>query len=305
MAALVVAALALGLAACGTDGSGTDASGRLRVVAAFYPLQWIAERVGGRHVVVTNLTTPGVEPHDLELTPRDIAAVDDAALVLHLSGFQPAVDGAIADTKAPAFDVADHTDLDLTLASAEHGSEESPGGGDHPATDPHVWLDPIRLAEVVDALADTLADRDPAHVAAYRANAAATVADLRRLDRAYRAGLANCANRHLVTGHAAFGYLAHRYHLTQVAIAGISPDTEPSAGQLAAVTRAVERHHVRTVYTETLVSPAVAEAIADEAGVATAVLDPIEGITDDSAGDDYLAVMRSNLATLRAGQPCA
>lgn len=282
------------VAAAGEAGSPTGGE-RLRVTASFYPLQFVAERVGGERVAVTGLTEPGAEPHDLELTPQDVAGLSRAALVVYLSGFQPAVDEAVAQAGAgAAFDAAPAADLDLA----------APEGEDGHGPDPHFWLDPTRLAGVADALAARLGEADPGGGQAYRAGAARLRGELERLDAQLRAGLASCADRDLVTSHTAFGYLARRYGLRQVGITGLTPEGEPSPADLAAVTRFVRDNDVRTVYSETLVSPAVARTLAAETGARTAVLDPLEGLTASSAGEDYLAVMRANLATLRKGQPC-
>lgn len=302
-------AAGLGLAACGssspetTSGAGPSGDeGSLRVVAAFYPLQYAVEQVGGDRVAVANLTKPGAEPHDLELNPQDVAAVADADLVVYLGGFQPAVDDAVASEAGDrAFDVTPAARLDLTGVEEEEG-EDDHGGGE--VTDPHFWLDPTRLADVGDALADRLAEADPERADAYAANAATFRRDLEALDAELAAGLSSCANTDIVTSHQAFGYLAQRYGLTQVGITGLSPEAEPDAATVARVADFVTENNVATIYYETLVSPAVAETVADETGAKTAVLDPIEGIGDASAAQDYLGVMRANLAALKAGQPC-
>jgi len=287
--ALVVASAALLLGGCASADAGDDA--RMPVTAAFYPLQFVAERVGGEHVRVTSLTKPGVEPHDLELTPRAVGSLADAAAVVYLVGFQPAVDEAVRSQAADAaLDVTPAARLTLTTAEGH--------------ADPHFWLDPTRLADVADAVADDLARRDPANAADYRANAAALVADLHELDAEYRTGLAQCRTRELVTGHAAFGYLAERYDLHQEGVAGVSPDIEPDAASLRDLSAHVRDAGVTTVYSESLVSPALAETVAREAGAKVAVLDPLEGITTASRGADYLEVMRADLQTLRAGQEC-
>jgi zinc transport system substrate-binding protein len=299
----VAAALTLALAVtgCGAAGAG-DEEGRLGVAAAFYPLQWVAERVGGARAEVDSLTPPGAEPHDLELGPRDLVALGEADLVVYLGGFQAAVDQAVdqeaADTSLDVAKVA-------RLESA--GGERAEEGADdeHGATDPHFWLDPTRLADVADAVASRLGDVDPSHAAGYRQRAADLRSDLEALDREMAAGLADCTSTDLVTSHEAFGYLAARYGLHQVGISGLSPDAEPSPGAVAEVAAFVEEHDVRTIYYETLVSPEVAETVARETGAGTAVLDPLESLTDESAGDDYLAVMRSNLQTLQRGQGCS
>ncbi|MGY1642043.1 metal ABC transporter substrate-binding protein [Geodermatophilus sp. SYSU D00703] len=308
---VIAAATTLLLAGCGGSGTGGGDSEGLTVVAGFYPLEWAAERVGGDRVGVSSLTPPGAEAHDLELTPQDVAAVAQADLLVYLDGFQPALDEA-AETEAAgsAWDAGQAADLSLTSEEHSHegegadAEEHAADGGEAPV-DPHFWLDPTRLAAVGDALADRLTELDPDGAATFEENAAALRADLEGLDAEVQAGLANCAVDTLVTSHDAFGYLADRYGLRVVGISGLSPSQEPSPAQLAEIATLVREEGVTTVYTETLVDPAVAETVAAEAGVRTAVLDPLEGLTDDSAGADYLSVMRGNLATLQEGQSCS
>jgi zinc transport system substrate-binding protein len=304
-AAAVLAVGGCGAASGGTDGQpagdGSAHAGRsdggVHVAVAFYPLEFVTHRVGGDRVDVTNLTRPGTEPHDLELDPRDVAGLTEADLVVYLSDFQPAVDDAVAAQGVDALDVAGPADLSLAAAGDQHA-------GDQHAVDPHFWLDPLRLAAVGDAVAARLAEADPPGAPAYRAGAQALHTDLAALDAELDAGLRSCAVTTLVSAHSAFGYLADRYGLTQVGIGGLSPDSEPDPRTLARVAELVADRGVTTVYAETLVDPAVAETVAAEAGARTAVLDPVEGLTDSSAGDDYLEVMRANLDTLREGQSC-
>jgi zinc transport system substrate-binding protein len=298
------------LTACGSGAEGAAAEGP-DVVASFYPLQFVTQRIAGDRAQVTSLTPPGAEPHDLELEPQDVAAVTEADLVVYLKGFQPAVDEAVAGEGGDAgVDVTPAARLDLAAVPEDHeGEAEAEGGAEGEAEgaagrDPHFWLDPTRLAAVADLVADRLAGVDAEGAATYRANAEKLRAELEALDGELRAGLATCTNKDLVTSHQAFGYLAQRYGLTQVGITGLSPDAEPQPADLARVTDFVRQHQVRTIYYETLVSPAIARTVAGETGARTAVLDPLEGLTEDSDGEDYLAVMRSNLAHLREGQPC-
>jgi zinc transport system substrate-binding protein len=297
---LVALVVMMSVSACSGPSRASD--GRLQVAAAFYPLQWIAEQVGGTHVDVTSLTKPGAEPHDLELTPKEVGSVIDADVVVYLSGFQPAVDDAVGQAhRRAAFDARGPANLDLTYTPIEDGRARSDLAG---SSDPHFWLDPTRLAAVADALAHRLAERDPAHAAAYAANARSVAATLGTLDRQFARALRTCTSKNLVTSHNAFGYLARRYGLHQVAITGLTPDQEPSPRDLARTTGFVQDHHVRTIYVETLASPATADAVARETGARTDVLDPIEGLNNASRGRDYLGIMRSNLATLVRDQPC-
>jgi len=284
------AATALLTAGCSTD----DGHGEgLQVVAGFYPLEWTAARVGGDLVQVTSLTPPGAEAHDLELAPKDVGAIVDADLLVHLKGFQPAVDDAAAN------EAADHS---WDAGSAAHLVPVD--GSDDGAVDPHFWLDPTRLADVGDALAGQLAKVDPQHADTYEQNAADLRADLEGLDGEISDALADCRVDTLVTSHEAFGYLADHYGFEMVGISGISPAQEPDPAALAQIADLVEQRGVTTVYTETLVDPSVAETVADEAGVRTAVLDPLEGLADASAGD-YLDVMRADADVLREGQACS
>jgi zinc transport system substrate-binding protein len=312
---VALAAGALVLAGCGSeqaDGAGTtqDAEGGLTVLAGFYPLEFVTARVGGDRVSVSSLTPPGVEAHDLELAPRDVARIGDADLVVHLEGFQPAVDEAVSqEASDSSFEVGAVADLDVEVGEHSHeGTDEAHAEDDddhtHDATDPHFWLDPTKLAAVAEGTADRLAELDPEGEQGFRDNAADLVAELEALDEEMTMGLSTCETRTMVVSHEAYGYLAARFDLEQVGISGLTADDEPSAAQMAELVAFVRDNDIRTVYYETLVSPDVADTIAAEAGVETAVLDPIEGLTDESQGSDYLEIMRANLANLQAGQPC-
>ena len=316
--ALSASALLLLAAGCGDDSDGgSGANGdAVSVVASFYPLQFVAEEVGGDLVDVANLTPAGTEPHDLELTPKDTASLQDAALVVYLDGFAPAVDEAIESVAGgQAFDVSGSARLDLDATEDDHdpehddeeaaGAEEAGDEHDHGGADPHFWLDPTRLADVADAVAERLAELDPEHAADFTANAAELRAELEALDAEFTTALEPCTDRHLVTSHTAFGYLADRYGFEQLGISGLTPEEEPSPAELAKVADFVKANDVTTIYYETLVDPAIAETVAAETGAATAVLDPIEGLSESSAGSNYCEVMRSNLQSLRSGQRCA
>lgn len=260
--------------------AGAAPSGRPTVVAGAYPLAWLAQRVGGADVRVVDLVRPGVEPHDIELTPRQMGEVQDAAVVVLLHGFQPALDDAAGSGAAV---------LDLAKTAGETGH------------DPHVWLDPVRMQAMAAALADRLAARDPGHASSYRSRAAALDADLTALDRDFRTALTGCARKDIVTSHAAFGYLAGRYGLVQHGISGLSPDAEPSPARLADITRFARDHHVTTIFFEALVDPRVAQTVAAEVGARTAVLDPVEGVRGH---DDYLSVQRRNAQALHDALGC-
>jgi zinc transport system substrate-binding protein len=294
LALSVTAGCAGRAAAAGFTGS------RLNVVTAFYPLRFLADGIGGGTVNVTDLTKPGAEPHDVELNPRQVAQIADAGVVVYLKGFQPAVDRAVAqEARGRALDAASVVPL-LPLNTSTDGKAETETAH---GMDPHVWLDPRRFATIADAIAARLASADPAHAAAYTARGAALHTELDALDAEFAARLGTCARREIVTSHSAFNYLATRYALTQVGITGISPEAEPSPRRLAAVSAEARRTGTTTIFFETLVSPKVAETLAREVGARTAVLDPLEGLTEPGA--DYFSVMRGNLAALTTALGCS
>lgn len=319
--AMLVATLALGVVASGcaafSDEAPREGSG-LRITAAFYPLQFVSERVAGDRATVTDLTSPGQEPHDLELSVRASADLADADLVVYERGFQPAVDtGVDENATGETLDAADVVDLqpldhdghDHDHGEHEHEEAEEAEGAEHEHgidgdLDPHFWQDPLLLADLGDATAEKLAALDPEHADTYHANAADLRSDLEALDADYTAGLASCERRTVVVSHDAFGYLA-TYGLDLASIAGLSPDAEPTPADLRDLQDLVATDGITTIFSETLASPKLAETLAADAGVKTAVLDPIEGLTDSSGGADYLSVMRDNLAALRAANDCS
>jgi zinc transport system substrate-binding protein len=309
-APLVIAALAL--SACGPGrssnpgGPGKARADQLAVVASFYPLQFATQQIGGDHVAVTSLTGPGAEPHDIELTPQDVATVSKAKLVVYEKGLQGAVDKAVESQGGDrGLDVSSAANLDLLFQPAVGGPAPPSGENAPGSTDPHFWLDPQRYSDVAKVITGRLSRVDPASKVDYAKNAKAFEDKLAALGAEFTAGLANCQRKDIITSHAAFGYLAQRFGLKQIAINGLSPDQEPKAADLAAVSTYARAHGVTTIYAETLVSPAIAQTVANEAGAKMATLDPIEGLTDKSAGKDYFEVMGSNLKALQAGQGCS
>ncbi len=297
---------ALLLAGCGSGDSGSGS--KTSVVASFYPLAFVAEQVGGSHVDVDNLTSPGAEPHDLELKPKQVGVVQDADLLVYEKDFQSAVDQAVEqadrDDKGTV-EVTSIVKMQEALEGAE-GHEHEEEGHDHAdeGEDPHVWLDPLNMIAITESVRAKLTKIDPDHAAAYTKNAATLTSKLKALDESFTTGLADCKITKIVTSHAAFSYLAHRYGLQQVAIAGIDPSNEPSSGQLADIVDLVRKDKITTVFTEELVSPAIADTVTKETGVKTATLDPIEGLSDETADETYLTLMANNLAVLTKANDC-
>ena len=280
----VLFCVGVGLAAATLSGCGGEARAGTTIVTAFYPLAYAAEQVAGTGVTVESLTPPGAEPHDIELSARSVGRLRDASLVVYVGdGFQPAVERAVASRARRSLDVLSGVRERRSGAGAE--------------IDPHVWLDPLRFATIAREIARALGTP---------AAADALVGRLHALDREYRTSLARCARREIVTSHAAFGYLADRYGLAEVPLVGLQPEAEPGPRDVERLVREVRSTGTTTVFSEPLASPALADTVAREAGVRTAVLDPLEGLTEAQldAGADYFSVMRSNLAALRKALAC-
>ncbi len=310
---VLVTAGALALAGCaadssgGADGSGGSGATGVSVLASFYPLQYVAQLVGGDAVTVESLTPPGAEPHDLELSPRQVRAIGDADVVVVLGGLQPSVDEAVAAREPKVLIDAATVPAIETHLTAHAGllEDEEEEGDDHGANsvDPHFWLDPTLLADLAQPVADALAEADPAHADDFQTRAQALTTSLGELDSDFSAGLASCEQQVFVTSHTAFGYLADRYQITQIGLSGLDPESEPSPARLREIADEVKAKGVTTIFTEALVSPKVAQTLADDLGVTTAVLDPVESQVDPAV--DYRGAMEKNLEALRTALTCS
>jgi zinc transport system substrate-binding protein len=285
---LVLAVLAAEATGCSPRDAGTRPNGTLDVVVGVYPLFEAAQRVGGDRAEVTNVVPPGAEPHDVELGPDQLDQLLDADLLLYLGGgFQPAVEDVVASRDGTSVDVL-----------AEVAPEET--------SDPHIWLDPLLMADIVDVVAGSLAEADPPGADAYEARGAEFRQEIERLHQSFQEGLAHCERRTIVTTHAAFGHLARRYGLVQRSISRLSPESEPNPAQLAELEDLIRREGATTVFTEPLASPRAAETLARETGARVAVLDPLEGTSSPEVTPEtsYVGVMERNLEALRTALDC-
>lgn len=281
--------LLLVLTGCGAL---ADTGSGVQVAAGFYPLQYVAQRVAGDQARVEVLTAPGGEPHDTSLSVRETALVAESDVLVVAGGVQPAVDDAV-DTAAEDGMVVDPTESGFATSEAPEIRPD----------DPHFWLDPLLMADLGDAVADALAEADPGHADTYRDHAADLRRDLQQVDRAYREGLAGCDRGTVVVSHDAFGYL-DRYGLEFAPIAGLSPEAEPTPADLARLQALIREEGITTVFSERLVSPRLSQSLADDLQIRTGVLDPIEGLSEETRDEDYLSLMRANLAALRAANGC-
>jgi len=322
LSAVAAAALGLSLTACSAlspdSSSSTDsrtaggAEGALPVAVSFYPIQYLTEAIGGDHVSVTSLTPADQEPHDYDLSGKEVTStLEGASLVAYVEGFQPSLDKAVTQVNGPTvLDLSSKVDLkhhEGVEDEEEHADESADEGAhkeaehDADSLDPHFWLDPVRMKSAATAIEEALATADPDHAEDYKTNLETLTSTLDGLDSSYQGGFSQCERKTFITSHAAFGYLADRYGLTQTSISGIDPEQEPSAADIAAAKKAVEDTGSTTIFTEELVSPETAEAVASETGATTAVLSPIESAPEDA---DYAGAMSANLDALRTALAC-
>ena len=285
-AALLLVPALTGCGALADSGSGVE------IAAGFYPLQYVAERVAGDDARVEVLTQPGGEPHDATLSVRETALVAEADVVVVAGGVQPAVDDAVTNAAEQA----------TIVDTSSPGFETRDAPAIRP-DDPHFWLDPLLMADLGDEVAEALVDADPDHADAYRGNAAELRRDLQRLDQSFVDGLADCERSTVVVSHDAFGYL-DRYGLEFAPIAGLSPGAEPTPADLSRLQDLIHAEGITPVCAERLVSPRVSETLADDLDIRTAVLDPVEGLSDETRDEDYLSLMRANLAALQKANDC-
>lgn len=272
--------------------------GKISVVASFYPMYFFASQIGGDKADVINVTPAGGEPHDYEPTAQDMTKIESANLVvLNGGGLEAWGDSVKQNIDSQKTTLVTAGEGLTTRRVVEDGED---------IIDPHVWLSPVLAEQMVDKIEQGYVKADPAHADYYAKNATDLKAKLAQLDTDYKQGLASCQRKDIITSHAAFGYLGATYGLNQVPISGLSPETEPSAKDLAAVADFARKNGVKYIFFESLVSPKLSQTIATEIGAQTLVLDPIEGIAVDdlAAGQDYMSVMRSNLANLKIALQC-
>jgi zinc transport system substrate-binding protein len=267
------------------------------VVTTLYPLEYFARRIGGERVTVVNLVAPGVEAHSFDPTPADIRKLDGADVVLYNgSGFEPWMDRALTAISS----------RDRRVIQAGPEGEAKNGGQGNGGLDPHVWLDPLLAMNQVQLILSGLVQVDPDGAAVYEANTAIVQAELETLDSRFTAGLDSCRLDHFVTSHAAFGHLADRYGLVQIAITGLSPDAEPGARDLASIAETIRELGVEHIMVEPIISPQFAETLAREVGAELLPLHPLESLTPEQSreGEDYFSLMEANLENLRLALGC-
>ncbi len=268
------------------------------IVTTIYPLYDFTKQVTGGNADVKLLVPAGVEPHDWEPSPADLITIQNCDVFIYNGAGMEAWVDKIQHTVLAGKRVVNAA-KSVQVLPAQYDEEGGPAEAGE--LDPHIWLDPVNVLSIVDAVQQAAAGADPAHKAEYKNNAAAYKQQLSALHQQYVEGLQGRKTNEIVTSHAAFGYLAKRYGLQQIAIMGLSPEAEPTAAKMAETIQYVKNQGIKYIFFETLVNPKLSEVIATEAGAQTLVLNPIEGLTDDelAQGQNYITEMQMNLVNLK------
>ena len=295
LAAVVMTAVFL--SACQSvpaTGSTEHENDKLQVIASFYLMADFAVKIGGDLIQVTNLVPSGIEPHEWEPATTDMTLLEQADMLIYNgAGMEHWIDSVES--------ALDNKDLFLVETAREIALKPAKGETkDRQDSDPHVWLSPLNAKKQLQSILKALVQADPANQASYQENYDHWAAEMDKLDQDFRSGLTDLPNREIIVAHQAFGYLCAEYGLVQVAIEGLMADSEPDPARMAEIVSFARDHDVSVIFFEQLASQKVADTIAREIGARTAVLNPLEGLTDDqlAAGDDYFSVMRQNLAAL-------
>ena len=272
---------------------------RLSVAASFYPLAYLAEKIGGDLVDVMQITPGGVEPHDYEPTPLKLAHIYDAKVFIMNGG------GIDAWAEQVRQDLVSKGKI--TVKMTEHFQSLITSNQDERGVDPHLWIDPVNMEREAEVVLEAFIEADPAHAITYRANGVQLKKNLTALGQRYRSGLQHCTLKEVIVSHDAFRHLAKEYGFSTMAISGLSPEEEPSPKRVAELAMLAKQKHIDVIFFESLVSPKLADTLAQEVGAQSLVLNPIEGLTpkEEMAQEDYITIMDENLRTLRTAMHCS
>ncbi len=311
----VLAALVLILLSGCRGSEDADSGGhriKLKVVASLFPMYDFAWTIGGGYAEVSLLMPPGVEPHSFEPTPADVARLNSADIFIFTNRYmEPWVEDILKSTDSSRLLIVDASSgLDLLMqGGAGSGQEETKKHGheDGQAPDPHIWLDFGNAIKMINTIRDAFIRKDPAHKDTYEKNAEVYRTKLEMLDDRYWEKLSRCRKKVMVDGgHYTFGYLARRYGLRYLAAYGLSPDAEPTAKDLARISKVLRQEGVTYIFQEELLSPRIAETISRETGASLLTLRGAHNISREElhAGTTFIDLMEKNLDQLVRGLQC-
>lgn len=281
-----------------SQGNNKISSKNIKVTTSIYPLYYFATQIGGDKIDVINITPPGAEPHDYEPSSQDIVNIESSNLLI--------LNGIVEPWGNKITEILKNKNTKVIVAGNGLFNQKVTDVTGSAGTDPHIWLSPILAKREVNSILNGFISIDPANKYYYSMNANKLNGSLDRLDKQFQEGLNNCQSKEIITSHEAFGYLASEYGLNQIPIAGLSPDTEPSLKTLTEISNQAKTNNIKYIFFESLVTPKLADTIANEVGAKTLVLNPLEGLTKSEIinGKDYLTVMQDNLQNLRIALNC-
>ena len=272
----------------------SDDKGKFKIYTSIYPLYDFATKVGGDRVSVTNLVPAGTEPHDYELSTTDMINLEKADMLIYNgAGIENWSDKVISSIENKNI-VYVKTSQGLDLYTQDNNSDD---GHNHGHIDPHTWLSIKNAKKEMENIKDALVKMDPENSDYYEANYKTYAKKFNELENKYKETLDPILNKSIIVAHEAFGYLCRDYDIDQVGIEGLTPDSEPSPARMKKIIKFAKDNNIKTIFFEELVSPKVANTIAKEVGADTAVLNPLEGLSEDEIknGEDYFSVMEENL----------
>ena len=272
----------------------------IQIVTTFYPMYDFTKHVVGDEGDVSILLPAGTDMQDFEPSAKDIAKIQDADVFVYnnenMESWVPSIEQTLQEGKVNVIKASG----DMKLLASSESEDHNQADDHHHDFDPHIWLSPARAITEVENIRDALITAYPDKKAAFTSNADKYLTQLTDLDQEFKESLTNAKVKNFVAQHAAFGYLAHDYGLTQVPIAGLSPNEEPSPARLAEIKDFVAAHNVKYIYFEESAKETIAKTLADEAGVSLEVMNTLEGLTQKQIdnGDNYISIMQENLKTL-------
>lgn len=289
-------------------------SQKITVVTTLFPLYDFAKNIGQDKVEVSLLLPPGVEPHAFEPKPSDIVKINESDLFVYTGKFmEPWAEDVLKGISGKDVKNVDAS-IGIKLMKTEeredehvNGHEEEGIGHEHSGVDPHIWLDFDNSKIMIDNIARTMLEKDPANASFYQRNADDYKNKLVQLDNKFKLTLAKCESEEIVYGgHYAFGYMGEKYGLIYESAYGISPDSEPSAQDLVKLVEQIKKEKIEFVFSEELLSSKVAETLANETGASILLLNPAGNLSKEDFENNktFLLIMEENLANLKIGLQC-
>lgn len=282
MKKFIILALMLILTGCGS--APVKTSNKPQIYTSFYAIYDFASKIGGDKVEIHNLVPSGTEPHDWEPSSKDMLNLNSADVLFYnglgMESWIDKVKGAVNGEKPK------YVELSAPFENTKN--------------DPHIWLDPKNVIIMSQEICDTLSTLDPSNEAYYKQNLTTFTEQLNKLDNDFKTQLSNIASKKIVVSHEAYSYLCSAYGLEQTSIDGISADSEPSPAKMKEIADYIKANHIKYIFFEELVSPKIAQSLADETGVQLLPLNPFEGLEQEDIdnGADYISVMEDNLKNL-------